>query len=80
MTSGIFTPRQREVLNALISGLSTRQTSFELGLAETNVKLHIHDMCKRAKVPNRAALVAWAILNNEFDHQKVLPLYMKEVA
>lgn len=77
MTNSPFTPRQRDVLHALLMGLSTSKMALHLGIAETNVTHHLSDMCKKIKVPNRVALALWAVLNAQYEVEKILPLYRK---
>ena len=48
-----LTPRQREVLDYIASGLSNKEISGELCISEATVKSHVASVLKVLKVPNR---------------------------
>jgi len=56
----VLTPRQSEVLYMLAQGLSNKQISADLGIAEATTKMHITAIMKSMGVSNRtqAAMVA----------------------
>lgn len=61
-TDPIFTltPRQHEVLNLLVSGLSNKEIGRKLDLAEITVKIHVSSIFRRLDVTNRTRAVAEA--------------------
>ncbi|MFI6028899.1 response regulator [Amycolatopsis magusensis] len=65
-----LTPREREVLSLLGSGLSNRDIARRLGLAERTVKVHVGNVLAKLGVTSRtqAALRAEALLGG--SHQR----------
>lgn len=59
----ILTPRQIEVLRAMLGGKTTKQIARDLDIAEVTVRIHISDMCRLTNQPNRVGLAVWAITN-----------------
>jgi FixJ family two-component response regulator len=55
-----LTPREREVLALVSSGLMNKQTAAELGLAEITVKLHRGNIMKKMGARSLADLVKMA--------------------
>ncbi len=55
-----FTPRQQEVVEMMMKGLSNKKIASEMGLVEATIKMHITAIFKRLGVSNRteAALAA----------------------
>lgn len=55
-----FTPRQKEVVEMMMKGLSNKKIASEMGLVEATIKMHITAIFKRLGVSNRteAALAA----------------------
>lgn len=51
-----FTPRQMEILQALLNGLSNKEIARELGIIEGTVKAHIRTMMGNVGVKNRTQL------------------------
>jgi DNA-binding NarL/FixJ family response regulator len=56
-----LTPRQREVLKLLASGLSMKQVAGELGLSPRTVESHKYEMMEVLGIKNTAQLVQYAI-------------------
>lgn len=52
-----LTPRQQEVLQLMIEGLSNREIAEELYLAEGTVKAHMNQIFTRLLVRNRAEAI-----------------------
>ena len=59
----ILTPRQREVLQAIAEGESTKQIAFRLGLSPKTVETHRAMLMSRLGIREVAGLVRWAIRN-----------------
>jgi DNA-binding NarL/FixJ family response regulator len=55
-----LTPRQQEVVNMMMKGLSNKKIALEIGIAEATIKMHVTAIFKRLGVSNRteAALAA----------------------
>ncbi|MBY3595333.1 MULTISPECIES: response regulator transcription factor [Rhizobium] len=52
-----LTPREREVMNAVVRGLMNKQIAFELGISEVTVKLHRGNVMRKMEVRSVADLV-----------------------
>jgi FixJ family two-component response regulator len=55
-----LTPREREVMALVVSGLLNKQAAGELGISEITVKAHRGQMMRKMKADSLAALVAMA--------------------
>ena len=51
--SGMFTPRQEAVVEALRRGKANKIIAYELNLRESTVKVHIRNIMKKLKATNR---------------------------
>lgn len=59
-----FTAREKEVLEKLVEGLSNKDISRPLGIAERTVKAHVAKLMRKVGVHNRIALSVHAIAHN----------------
>lgn len=57
----LLTPRESEVLDALVQGLSTVEVAKALYMSESTVKEHTTAIYKKLEVNNRASMVTTAI-------------------
>jgi DNA-binding NarL/FixJ family response regulator len=48
-----FSPRQNAVVNALGKGKTNKIIAFELGMSESTVKVHVHNIMRKMLVTNR---------------------------
>jgi DNA-binding NarL/FixJ family response regulator len=64
----VLTPREREVLVLIGSGLSNTEIAEELFLGEGTVKTHVGHVFAKLQLRDRAAAVVFA-----FDHGLVRP-------
>jgi DNA-binding CsgD family transcriptional regulator len=53
-----LTPRQREVLDLLVLGMTNKQIAAEVGCQEGTVEVHVSQMLKKSHAGNRAGLAA----------------------
>ena len=58
LTSCGLTPRQQEVVELVMRGLSNRQIATQLFIEEYTVKVHMRDIFYRLNVHSRTALTA----------------------
>ena len=58
-----LTAREGDVLRLVVDGLTARQIATRLVLSPRTVENHIQRVLRRLGVPNRAALVRYAIEN-----------------
>jgi two-component system nitrate/nitrite response regulator NarL len=63
----ILTTREREVVRLVSGGLSNKLVARHLGLREGTVKIHLHNVYRKLRIPNRMTLIATGIgaNNNE---------------
>ena len=54
-----FTRRQVEVLSLLCQGKQNKTIAFELNMAESTVKIHLHHIMKKLQATNRMQVVLW---------------------
>lgn len=53
-----LTPREREIVDLVCRGMSNKAIANQVGTAEGTVKIHLHNIFRKAKVTNRTALAA----------------------
>lgn len=58
-----LSPREIDVLRALVKGISNRQIGQELGVEEVTIKLHLRRIYKKIGVANRTQAVKLAMAN-----------------
>ncbi len=60
----VFTEREREVLQLLVSGRSNREIAAALKIEQRTVKMHIASLMRKAGVTNRIALSVHALTHS----------------
>ena len=60
----VFTEREREVLQLLVSGRSNKEIAAALEIEERTVKMHIASLMRKAGVTNRIALSVHALTHS----------------
>jgi DNA-binding NarL/FixJ family response regulator len=60
----VYTEREREVLNLLVSGRSNKEIGGALGIEERTVKMHVAKLMRKAGVNNRIALSVHALTHS----------------
>ncbi|MBY5461224.1 response regulator transcription factor [Rhizobium leguminosarum] len=63
--AGSLTPREREVMEAVVKGLMNKQIAYELGISEVTVKLHRGNVMRKMEVRSVAELVRKAEMLGE---------------
>jgi len=63
--AGRLTPREREVMEAVVKGLMNKQIAHELGISEVTVKLHRGNVMRKMEVRSVAELVRKAEMLGE---------------
>lgn len=58
-----LSPRELDVLRALVKGISNREIGVELGVEEVTIKLHLRRIYKKVGVANRTQAVKLAMAN-----------------
>ncbi len=56
----LLTPREREVMELVVTGLLNKQIALNLKISEVTVKLHRHQVMEKMKAPSLAELVRMA--------------------
>jgi DNA-binding NarL/FixJ family response regulator len=57
----LLTPRQREVLQRIAEGNSTKEIAFDLGLSPKTVEIHRRQLMERLQIHDVASLVRFAL-------------------
>jgi two-component system nitrate/nitrite response regulator NarL len=60
-----LSPREHEILQALVTGASNKMIANKLGITEATVKVHLKTLLRKIDVNNRTQAAIWAI-NNGF--------------
>jgi len=60
-----MTPREHEILQALVTGASNKMIANRLGITEATVKVHLKTLLRKIDVNNRTQAAIWA-MNNGF--------------
>jgi DNA-binding NarL/FixJ family response regulator len=68
----LLTARERAVVRLVSSGLSNKLVAHRLGLREGTVKIHLHNVYRKLRIPNRMTLIATEI-GARNDEVKTLP-------
>jgi two-component system, NarL family, nitrate/nitrite response regulator NarL len=61
-----LSPREREILQALVTGASNKMIANKLGITEATVKVHLKTLLRKIDVSNRTQAAIWA-MNNGFS-------------
>jgi len=58
--------REQEIMLLVAEGFSNKQLARQLNITEGTVKIHLHNIFKKADVTNRTALAAFARQNESY--------------
>ena len=61
-----LSPREQEILQALVTGASNKVIAYKLGITEATVKVHLKTLLRKIDVHNRTQAAIWA-MNNGFS-------------
>ena len=67
-----MTPREHEILQALVTGSSNKMIANRLGITEATVKIHLKTLLRKIDVNNRTQAAIWAV-NNGFSADGAVP-------
>jgi two-component system, NarL family, nitrate/nitrite response regulator NarL len=56
-----FTPRENEIISAIVTGNANKEIAIKLSLSEDTVKHHLSNIFDKAGVSNRLELAIWSI-------------------
>jgi two-component system nitrate/nitrite response regulator NarL len=56
-----ITPREREIMIAVLEGLSNKLICRKLGISEGTVKIHLHNIYEKLGIANRTMLAVLAL-------------------
>lgn len=66
-----LTPRERDVLELLASGLANKQIATQLGLSPGTIRIHVSNILTKLHVDNRTAAAAFALDNGILERSPV---------
>jgi two-component system nitrate/nitrite response regulator NarP len=52
-----LTDREQDVVRLVSTGLSNKSVAGQLGVTESTVKIHLHNVYKKLRIQNRIALI-----------------------
>lgn len=58
--AGVLTPREREIMRLVASGLQNKAIAKELFISEGTVKIHLHNIYEKLHIDGRLALLRYA--------------------
>jgi len=58
-----LSPREQEILQALVTGASNKMIANKLGITEATVKVHLKTLLRKIDVNNRTQAAIWAMNN-----------------
>lgn len=61
----LLTPREREIFNLLVQGLSNKLIAKELDIVENTVKVHIKSIFKKLNFKSRMEITVWYLQSKE---------------
>jgi two-component system nitrate/nitrite response regulator NarL len=67
-----LSPREQEILLALVTGASNKLIAIKLGITEATVKVHLKTLLRKIDVNNRTQAAIWA-MNNGFTAEGAAP-------
>ena len=67
-----LSPREQEILQALVTGASNKLIAIKLGITEATVKVHLKTLLRKIDVNNRTQAAIWA-MNNGFTAEGPVP-------
>jgi RNA polymerase sigma factor (sigma-70 family) len=56
-----LTPREQEIVVMVVEGITNKEIARRIDLTEGTIKIHLHNIYEKLKIPNRTALTAFAI-------------------
>ena len=72
-----LTPREREVMDAVVTGKMNKQIAFDLGISEVTVKLHRGNVMRKMQVKSVAELVRATEQANEHLSRSAKPAMVR---
>ena len=59
----LLTPREHEIFNLLVQGLSNKLIAKELDIVESTVKVHVKSIFKKLNFKSRMEMTVWYLQN-----------------
>jgi DNA-binding NarL/FixJ family response regulator len=56
-----FTPREQEIISAILTGCANKEIAAKLSISEETVKHHLSNIFNKADVSNRLELAIWSM-------------------
>ena len=74
----MFTPREEEVLELVILGLTNKEIAENLVISYSTAKVHISNIMKKINARSRIEVVTISLLNEYVDTQKIKSMLTKK--
>jgi two-component system, NarL family, nitrate/nitrite response regulator NarL len=68
-----LSPREREILQLLVTGASNKLIGNRLGITEATVKVHLKTLLRKIDVNNRTQAAIWAMNNGVTANGAAIP-------
>ena len=68
-----LSPRELEILQALVTGASNKLIAIRLGITEATVKVHLKTLLRKIDVINRTQAAIWAMNNGVSANEAAAP-------
>jgi two-component system nitrate/nitrite response regulator NarL len=65
----VITPREKEVLELVVTGLANKEIAHRLGISESTVRNHLHNILDKLHLQNRVQLAMYASREGLVDQQ-----------
>lgn len=62
-----LTERERQIVEQVTAGRNNREIAHQLGISESTVANHLHNILDKVRLPSRADLAAWWAIGQGFD-------------
>ena len=69
MVFDVLSPRERDIVNLVVTGMSNKQIARQLSISEKTVKTHVSNILSKLHLQDRTQLAIYAIKKGLVDSQ-----------